>query len=156
MSKKKQLHFLLFGSQTRKLRHENLVQLYGVCTKQRPIYIVTEFLANGCLLTYLKEGLTQHPTPVQLLEMCKDVAEGMTYLEEHQYIHRDLVRDKGLLCDSAKQIPPHSRCNEKLYENTKGLLIMLEPYMLVFFQAARNCLVDANGTVKVTDFGLSR
>ncbi|XP_037531633.1 tyrosine-protein kinase BTK [Nematolebias whitei] len=74
-----------------KLRHENLVQLYGVCTKQRPIYIVTEFLANGCLLTYLKEGLTQHPTTVQLLEMCKDVAEGMAYLETKQYIHRDLA-----------------------------------------------------------------
>uniref|UniRef100_A0A8C6LCF9 Tyrosine-protein kinase n=3 Tax=Nothobranchius TaxID=28779 RepID=A0A8C6LCF9_NOTFU len=95
-----------------KLRHENLVQLYGVCTKQRPIYIVTEFLANGCLLTYLKEGLTVHPTTVQLLEMCKDVSEGMAYLESQQYLHRDL--------------------------------------------AARNCLVDGNGTVKVTDFGLSR
>ncbi|CAL8333244.1 tyrosine-protein kinase BTK [Gadus morhua] len=95
-----------------KLCHENLVQLYGVCTKQRPIYIVTEFLSNGCLLTYLKEGLKQHPTNIQLLEMCKDVAEGMAYLESNQYLHRDL--------------------------------------------AARNCLVDTNGTVKVTDFGLSR
>ncbi|XP_046876945.1 tyrosine-protein kinase BTK [Hypomesus transpacificus] len=95
-----------------KLRHENLVQLYGVCTKQRPIYIVTEFLSNGCLLSYLREGLKQHPTPIQLLEMCKDVTEGMAYLESQQYIHRDL--------------------------------------------AARNCLVDTNGTVKVTDFGLSR
>uniref|UniRef100_A0A665VMF7 Tyrosine-protein kinase n=1 Tax=Echeneis naucrates TaxID=173247 RepID=A0A665VMF7_ECHNA len=95
-----------------RLRHENLVQLYGVCTKQRPIYIVTEFLSNGCLLTYLREGLRQHPTTVQLLEMCKDVSEGMAYLESKQYIHRDL--------------------------------------------AARNCLVDGNGTVKVTDFGLSR
>uniref|UniRef100_A0A8C5EVG7 Tyrosine-protein kinase n=1 Tax=Gouania willdenowi TaxID=441366 RepID=A0A8C5EVG7_GOUWI len=95
-----------------KLRHENLVQLYGVCTKQRPIYIVTEFLSNGCLLTYLKEGLRQHPTAIQLLEMCKDVSEGMAFLESKQYIHRDL--------------------------------------------AARNCLVDTNGTVKVTDFGLSR
>ncbi|MED6280971.1 hypothetical protein CHARACLAT_016577 [Characodon lateralis] len=74
-----------------KLRNENLVQLYGVCTKQRPIYIVTEFLANGCLLTYLKEGLKQHPTSVQLLEMCKDVSEGMAYLESQQYIHRDLA-----------------------------------------------------------------
>ncbi|XP_060935369.1 tyrosine-protein kinase BTK [Limanda limanda] len=95
-----------------KLHHENLVQLYGVCTKQRPIYIVTEFLSNGCLLSYLREGLKQHPTAVQLLEMCKDVSEGMAYLEENQYIHRDL--------------------------------------------AARNCLVDDNGTIKVTDFGLSR
>ena len=78
------------------------MQLYGVCTKQRPIYIVTEFLANGCLLTYLKEGLKQHPTAVQLLEMCKDVSEGMAYLESQQYIHRDLVRDKALLCESVK------------------------------------------------------
>lgn len=75
----------------RKLRHENLVQLYGVCTKQRPIYIVTEFLSNGCLLTYLRENMP-HPSAVQLLEMCKDVSEGMAYLESQQYIHRDLVR----------------------------------------------------------------
>lgn len=82
-------------TQTRKLHHENLVQLYGVCTKQRPIYIVTEFLSNGCLLTYLREGLKQHPNAVQLLEMCKDVSEGMAYLESKQYIHRDLVRHVG-------------------------------------------------------------
>ncbi|XP_035287514.1 tyrosine-protein kinase BTK-like [Anguilla anguilla] len=94
-----------------KLRHENLVQLYGVCTKQRPIYIVTEFLSNGCLLDYLRDSLKK-PTSIQLLEMCKDVSEGMAYLESQQYIHRDL--------------------------------------------AARNCLVDSNGTIKVTDFGLSR
>lgn len=79
-------------TQTRKLHHKNLVQLYGVCTTQRPIYIVTEFLSNGCLLMYLREGLKQHPTAVQLLEMCKDVSEGMAYLESKQYIHRDLVR----------------------------------------------------------------
>ncbi|XP_075867905.1 tyrosine-protein kinase BTK isoform X2 [Nelusetta ayraudi] len=94
------------------LRHENLVELYGVCTKQRPIYIVTEFLSNGCLLTYLREGMDQHPTAIQLLEMCKDVSEGMAYLESNQFLHRDL--------------------------------------------AARNCLMDGNGTVKVTDFGMSR
>ncbi|MFT7802187.1 tyrosine-protein kinase BTK-like [Arapaima gigas] len=94
-----------------KLCHENLVQLYGVCTKQRPIYIVTEFLSNGCLLNYLRDTL-KYPTPIQLLEMCKDVSEGMAYLESQQFIHRDL--------------------------------------------AARNCLVASNGTIKVTDFGLSR
>lgn len=94
-----------------KLCHENLVQLYGVCTKQRPIYIVTEYLSNGCLLNYLRDSL-QNPTGILLLEMCKDVSEGMAYLEANQYIHRDL--------------------------------------------AARNCLVDSNGTIKVTDFGLSR
>lgn len=55
---------------------------------------MTEFLSNGCLLTYLREGLKQHPTAVQLLEMCKDISEGMAYLESKQYIHRDLVRHR--------------------------------------------------------------
>ena len=62
---------------------------------------MTEFLCNGCLLTYLREGMKQHPTLIQLLEMCKDVTEGMAYLESQQYIHRDLVR--------RKDCPRHSR-----------------------------------------------
>lgn len=88
----REINFTLLFPQTRHLRHENLVQLYGVSTKQRPIYIVTEFLSNGCLLTYLREGMDQHPTSIQLLEMCKDVSEGMAYLESNQFLHRDLVR----------------------------------------------------------------
>lgn len=117
---------------------------------------MTEFLANGCLLTYLKEGLTQHPTPVQLLEMCKDVAEGMAYLETKQYIHRDLVKDKGLLYDSATQLPLHSCLKINCTITLKVNWLCLNQMRVFYLQAARNCLVDANGTVKVTDFGLSR
>jgi len=38
----------------RKLQHTNLVQLYGVCSKHRPIYIVTEYMRHGSLLNYLR------------------------------------------------------------------------------------------------------
>ena len=31
----------------RALQHANLVQLYGVCTKSRPIYIICEFMRHG-------------------------------------------------------------------------------------------------------------
>lgn len=31
----------------RKFQHQNLVQLYGVVTAQKPIFIVTELMANG-------------------------------------------------------------------------------------------------------------
>jgi tyrosine-protein kinase Tec len=37
-----------------KLQHPNLVQLYGVCSKHRPIYIVTEYMKHGSLLNYLR------------------------------------------------------------------------------------------------------
>ena len=38
------------------LQHKNIVRLYGVCTQGEPFYIVTEFMANGCLLNYLRDG----------------------------------------------------------------------------------------------------
>ena len=31
----------------RQLEHKNIVKLYGVCTKQGPIFIVQELLVNG-------------------------------------------------------------------------------------------------------------
>lgn len=37
-----------------KLQHPNLVQLYGVCSKHRPIYIVTEYMKHGSLLNHLR------------------------------------------------------------------------------------------------------
>lgn len=76
--------------QHRNLSHEKLVQLYGVCTKQHPIFIITEYMANGCLLNFLKEPRRRFQ-PAELLEMCKDVCEAMEYLESKQFLHRDLV-----------------------------------------------------------------
>uniref|UniRef100_A0A7M4ED69 Tyrosine-protein kinase n=1 Tax=Crocodylus porosus TaxID=8502 RepID=A0A7M4ED69_CROPO len=73
-----------------KLNHPRLVKLYGVCTKTYPIYIVTEYMANGCLLSYLKSH-GKKLQPFQLLEICYNVCEAMTFLESHQFIHRDLA-----------------------------------------------------------------
>lgn len=44
----------------RDLQHKNIVRLYGVCTQEEPIFIVTEYMANGCLLTYLRDGPGKH------------------------------------------------------------------------------------------------
>ncbi len=39
------------------LSHKNLVRLYGVCTREEPILIITEFLRHGSLLDYLRNQL---------------------------------------------------------------------------------------------------
>ena len=39
----------------KKLTHPKLVQLYAVCSREEPIYIVTELMENGSLLDYLRE-----------------------------------------------------------------------------------------------------
>lgn len=74
----------------RKLSHSRLVQLYGVCIQQKPLYIVTEFMENGCLLNYLRERKGKLQKAL-LLSVCQDICEGMAYLERNCYIHRDLV-----------------------------------------------------------------
>jgi serine/threonine protein kinase len=38
------------------LLHKNIVRLYGICAPEEPIFIVTEFMLNGCLLNYLRDG----------------------------------------------------------------------------------------------------
>ena len=42
-----------------KLQHTNLVQLYGVCSKHRPIYIITEYMKHGSLLSFLRKQKAQ-------------------------------------------------------------------------------------------------
>ncbi|XP_076029725.1 tyrosine-protein kinase Btk29A isoform X12 [Oratosquilla oratoria] len=74
------------------LQHTNLVQLYGVCSRHRPIYIVTEYLRYGSLLLYLRQKEKHLITcSEQLLDMCLQVCEGMAYLEKQRFIHRDLA-----------------------------------------------------------------
>ncbi|XP_030892051.1 tyrosine-protein kinase TXK [Leptonychotes weddellii] len=74
----------------RRLSHPRLVQLYGVCIQQKPLYIVTEFMENGCLLNYLRDRRGTL-TNEMLLSMCQDTCEGMEYLERNCFIHRDLA-----------------------------------------------------------------
>ena len=36
------------------LRHQNILILYAVCTKEEPFLIVTEYMCNGALLELLR------------------------------------------------------------------------------------------------------
>ncbi len=35
------------------LRHEHVVRLLGVCTKDKPLLLIEEYMANGNLRTFL-------------------------------------------------------------------------------------------------------
>jgi len=75
-----------------KLQHSNLVQLYGVCSKNRPIFIITEYMKHGSLLSFLrKHKPTLYSDHCTLLDIALQVSRGMAYLERHNYIHRDLA-----------------------------------------------------------------
>ena len=74
----------------KKLKHPKVIRLYAVCTKEEPIYIITELMKHGNLLEYFKGDGRSLKLP-QLIDMGAQVAAGMAYLEEENYIHRDLA-----------------------------------------------------------------
>ena len=82
--------FLQEAALMKSLRHPKLIQLYAVCTREEPIYIVTELMKHGSLLEYLRGEGRSLKLP-QLVDMSAQVATGMAYLETQNYIHRDLA-----------------------------------------------------------------
>lgn len=118
--------------------HPNVLKLEGVITRSPPERIITEFMENGPLDSFLR--VRQHPvclhhnpnppepdnplhaqlfqenegqfSVLQLVGMLRGIGAGMRYLSERNFVHRDL--------------------------------------------AARNVLVNSNLVCKVSDFGLSR
>jgi fyn-related kinase len=91
--------FLLESQIMKKLQHEKLIQLYAVCTKGEPIYIVTELMKNGSLLDYLQKGEGRHMKLPQLIDVATQAAGGMAYLESQHYIHRDLAARNVLVSE---------------------------------------------------------
>ncbi|XP_076441177.1 tyrosine-protein kinase Src-2-like isoform X2 [Babylonia areolata] len=92
--------FLEEAQMMKRCRHDRLVTLYAVCTRAQPFYIITELMAHGSLLEYLRNGPGQHVSLICLTDMAAQVASGMSYLERHQYIHRDLAARNVLVGES--------------------------------------------------------
>jgi abelson tyrosine-protein kinase 1 len=79
------------------LRHPNLVQLLGVCTREPPYYIVTEFMSKGNLLEYLRNANKLDVSEVVLMYMATQIASAMSYLESRNFLHRYAETDFELL-----------------------------------------------------------
>ncbi|XP_069751169.1 proto-oncogene tyrosine-protein kinase LCK-like isoform X2 [Narcine bancroftii] len=81
--------FLAEANLMKTLQHRKLVKLNAVVTEE-PIYIITEYMANGSLVDYLKTSAGSKLNIFKLIDMAAQIAEGMAFIERKNYIHRDL------------------------------------------------------------------
>ncbi|XP_039951750.1 uncharacterized protein LOC120768986 [Bactrocera tryoni] len=94
------LDFLSEAEAMKRLNHNNIVTLLGVCLQTEPIYTIMEFMLYGDLKTYLLarrhllKGKVTEDSDVsskRLTMYAMDVARGLAYLASEKYVHRDVA-----------------------------------------------------------------
>ncbi|KAJ4702200.1 putative Protein kinase [Melia azedarach] len=81
----------------RKVRHKNVVQFIGACTRPPRLCIVTEYMSGGSMYDYLHRQKGNFEL-LSLLRVAIDISKGMNYLHRNNIIHRDL-KAANLLMD---------------------------------------------------------
>ena len=87
-----------------KVRHPNIVQFVGAVTHQKPLMLVTEFLAGGDLHELL-QNKPETLTPDRIVKYALDIARGMSYLHNRTkpIIHRDL-KPRNIILDEDQEL----------------------------------------------------
>ncbi|KAJ7955672.1 Leucine-rich receptor-like protein kinase family protein [Quillaja saponaria] len=88
----------------RRTRHRNLIRIITICSRPGFKALVLPLMSNGSLERHLypSHGLNHRLDLVQLVNICSDVAEGMTYLHHYspvRVVHCDLKPSNILLDD---------------------------------------------------------
>ncbi len=72
------------------LTHPFILKIYGVFDDDQHIYLIMEYLQQGCLFNYLKNSKNKKLTENDTAYKIKYLAESIKYLQEQSIAHRDI------------------------------------------------------------------
>ncbi|CAH2328954.1 leukocyte tyrosine kinase receptor [Pelobates cultripes] len=105
-SEQDEMDFLMEALIISKFSHQNIVRCIGVSLQTLPRFILLELMSGGDMKSFLRQNrplVTKPPslTMLDLLNMARDIACGCKYLEDNQFIHRDIAARNCLLTNSS-------------------------------------------------------
>ncbi|XP_060577623.1 tyrosine-protein kinase SRK3-like [Ruditapes philippinarum] len=74
----------------KRLKHDKIINLLAVITKEKPFLMVFDMITIGTLTDYLRKDMGKTIQHDQLLDMAIQISKGMDYLCNKQIVHRDL------------------------------------------------------------------
>ncbi|XP_060577621.1 tyrosine-protein kinase HCK-like [Ruditapes philippinarum] len=83
-------HFLTEIDILKRLKHDKIINLLAVITKEKPFLMVFDMITIGTLSDYLRKDMGKTIKHDQLLDMAIQISKGMDYLCNEQIVHRDL------------------------------------------------------------------
>ncbi|XP_075240211.1 receptor tyrosine-protein kinase erbB-4-like isoform X2 [Convolutriloba macropyga] len=82
------------------MRHRCLVSLVAICMTDKP-RLITPLMPHGSLIDYMNQH--HHMLATSMLLWCKQIAEGMEYLQSKNVVHRDLAA-RNVLVETVRQV----------------------------------------------------
>ncbi len=82
------------------VRHPCLVSLVAICMADEPL-LITPLMLHGSIVDYMHK--THRILAKTMMLWCRQIAEGMEYLEEVGIVHRDLAA-RNVLVESVRQV----------------------------------------------------
>jgi serine/threonine protein kinase len=82
-----------------KFRHPNIVLLVGICSISPNLAIITEYIERGSLYDILHKKKTKLSDNDKRM-IVKQILSSLTYLHEHEVVHRDIKSHNFLVDDN--------------------------------------------------------
>lgn len=113
-------------------KHENIVEYIGSYIVDKKLWVVMEFMDEGCLTAILD----QYPNNVQMTEaeisyVCRENLKGLLYVHAMHRIHRDIKSDNILLNSKGDiKIADFGYAAQLTQQKTKRITIVGTPYWM--------------------------
>ena len=154
-SDKEREAFLAEATVMKKLSHPRLVRLYAVCSLDEPIYIILELMPKGNLSKFLQSKDGKKLLFPELINICSEIADGMSFLEANNFIHRDLAA-RNILVTEKSSVKVADFGLSKVLDNNMDFVIEDENFKIAIRWAAPEVISQKKFCMKsdVWSFGV--